>query len=77
MRPYIFTYDIFSIKLIPIDMNIESIFRKIFVAFFIKQKYFGIIPISLSDEEVAQVPVTEVNIYFEQKSLSVSFVFSL
>lgn len=55
VRPYLFTYDIFSTKLIPIDMNIKSTFRKIIVGLSIKKKYFGIIPIGLSEEKLTQV----------------------
>ncbi|XP_023313107.1 carboxylesterase 1D-like [Anoplophora glabripennis] len=54
VRPYVFMYDLFSSKLVPIDMNIQSIFRKTFVALSIRQRYFGVVPISLSDEDVAK-----------------------
>lgn len=55
VRPYVLVYDLFSTKLVPIDMNIQSVFQKTFVALSIRKKYFSILPISLSDEHVAKV----------------------
>ncbi|KAJ8924196.1 hypothetical protein NQ315_006987 [Exocentrus adspersus] len=53
VKPYFFTYDLFSTRLVPIDMNAES-FWKIPVALLIKQRYFGFMPVGLSNDWVIQ-----------------------
>ncbi|KAJ8963269.1 hypothetical protein NQ318_018736 [Aromia moschata] len=53
-RLYLFTYDIFSSRLVPIDMNIDSYWTKIWVGISIKAHYFGLVPINFSEQALVE-----------------------
>ncbi|KAJ8966128.1 hypothetical protein NQ317_008830 [Molorchus minor] len=55
LRPYMLLYDMFLIKLVPVDMNIKSRFEEALVGFSIRKKYFCWSPICLAKEQLAQV----------------------
>ncbi|CAG9764883.1 unnamed protein product [Ceutorhynchus assimilis] len=52
LKPYVASYDLFSTRLVPASLNIERSLQKIVAAQLIRMKYFGLMPIRLSNKNL-------------------------